>query len=213
MFKQSLKPVRSIFKAQFISSVRSFSAAPTLNMRISQRIKDDHDTLRDEYNNIKNAKSADEKTRWRNQFTWDLARHSVGEELVVYPEFERHLENGKAMADHDRAEHNEVKAYLATVQDMQISDPTFDGHLDDLWKMLSKHMEEEEKNDLPALEEELTTEDSDELSNSLERTKMFLPTKSHPHAPDKPPFETVAGLLATPIDMLRDIFRKFPKEK
>jgi hypothetical protein len=30
-------------------------------------------------------------------------------------------------------------------------------------------------------------------------------------AGDKPPYETVAGLMATPIDKLGDIFRKFPK--
>ena len=41
---------------------------------------------------------------------------------------------------------------------------------------------------------------------------MFIPTRSHPSAPDKPPFEAVAGLLAAPIDHLRDIFRSFPDD-
>jgi hypothetical protein len=42
---------------------------------------------------------------------------------------------------------------------------------------------------------------------------MFVPSRSHPRAPNRPPFETLAGLLATPIDRLGDLFRKFPKEK
>lgn len=35
---------------------------------------------------------------------------------------------------------------------------------------------------------------------------------SHPSAPNKPPFETLAGLLAAPIDKLRDAFSNFPSE-
>lgn len=41
---------------------------------------------------------------------------------------------------------------------------------------------------------------------------MFVPTRSHPSAPDRPPFETAMGLLAAPIDRLMDMFRKFPDE-
>jgi len=37
-------------------------------------------------------------------------------------------------------------------------------------------------------------------------------TRSHPSAPDKPPFETVLGLMTAPLDKLGDMLRKFPKE-
>jgi len=37
--------------------------------------------------------------------------------------------------------------------------------------------------------------------------------RAHPNAPNKPPFETVAGLMAAPIDKLRDLFEKFPQTK
>lgn len=30
--------------------------------------------------------------------------------------------------------------------------------------------------------------------------------------PDKPPYETLAGFLVTPIDKLKDTFAKFPDE-
>lgn len=43
---------------------------------------------------------------------------------------------------------------------------------------------------------------------------MFTPTRAHPSAPNKPPFETVVGLLTAPIDRLRDLlFTKFPEGK
>jgi hypothetical protein len=37
--------------------------------------------------------------------------------------------------------------------------------------------------------------------------------RAHPNAPNKPPFETVAGLMAAPLDKLRDLFEKFPQNK
>lgn len=44
--------------------------------------------------------------RWANQLRWEIARHAVGEEIVVYPLMEKHLgDKGKQLADHDRAEH------------------------------------------------------------------------------------------------------------
>ena len=41
---------------------------------------------------------------------------------------------------------------------------------------------------------------------------MFVPTRSHPNAPDKPPFETAVGLLGAPIDRIKDLFKKFPED-
>lgn len=77
--------------------------------RISDAIKKDHRELEEYYNKIVNSIDEDEKTRYQNQFTWELARHSHGEELVVYPAFEKNLANGKSMADKDRDEHQAVR--------------------------------------------------------------------------------------------------------
>lgn len=77
---------------------------------------------------------------------------------------------------------------------------------------LSAHIKEEEEQDLPALEQELSSEESESLSKSFGRTKAFVPSRSHPSAPNKPPYETAVGLLAAPIDHLADLFRKFPDE-
>jgi hypothetical protein len=77
--------------------------------RVMDAIKHDHAELKDYYHKILDAKDADTKARWQNQFTWELARHSIGEELVVYPAMERNMgDEGKQMADKDRSEHNKV---------------------------------------------------------------------------------------------------------
>jgi len=76
---------------------------------ISEAVVKDHRELEDYYNEVINSQDYDHQKRFGNQFTWELARHSVGEELVVYPAFEKHLgQKGKEMAESDRKEHHRV---------------------------------------------------------------------------------------------------------
>lgn len=71
-------------------------------------IRNDHKELEYAYNKVHESKTLPDKARWQNQFTWGLACHSIGEELVVYPAMERNVHNGKNMADDDRIEHHIV---------------------------------------------------------------------------------------------------------
>jgi hypothetical protein len=107
----------------------------------------------------------------------------------------------------------QVKEKLYEFQSMSPSDPTFDPAIDSLWETLSQHIKEEERDDLPALEKAIDSDASGALARSFDRTKHFVPTRSHPAAPDRPPYETAVGLMTTPIDKLMDIFRKFPEGK
>lgn len=60
----------------------------------------------DQYKRAHERGDVEAQTRWTNQLRWEIARHAVGEEIVVYPLMEKHLgEKGKQLADHDRAEH------------------------------------------------------------------------------------------------------------
>jgi hypothetical protein len=50
-------------------------------------------------------------------------------------------------------------------------------------KDLLEHIKEEESDDLPALEKAIATAESESLAKSFERTKAFVPSRSHPSAP------------------------------
>ncbi|KAJ5545091.1 hypothetical protein N7535_006522 [Penicillium sp. DV-2018c] len=178
--------------------------------KISEVIKTDHREIESYYDKIINSTNQDEQTRYQNLFTWELARHSIGEELVVYPVFEKLLTGGVEMANKDRKEHLKVKEQLKAFQNMKPSDTEFIPAIKELMTTLSQHIKEEENDDLPKLEAALSQEDSEGYAKSFGRTKMFVPSRSHPSAPDKPPFETVVGLLTAPIDHLSDLFRKWP---
>ncbi|GES60571.1 HHE domain protein [Aspergillus terreus] len=178
--------------------------------RIIDAIKTDHREIEDYYSKVLGSATDKEKVEWQNQFTWELARHSIAEELVVYPQFEKKLPDGQALADKDRKEHQSVKEQLKKFQNMKPSDPEFESTIKALMQDLSEHIKEEETQDLPKLEDALTTEESEGLSKSFGRTKIFVPSRSHPSAPDKPPFETAIGLMTAPIDHLADLFRRWP---
>lgn len=118
------------------------------------------------------------------------------------------------MAAEDRREHLYVKQKLHELEGMDVEDAHFDGKLNDLMSWFTKHARHEEERDLPALEKFLAKESgslsSESMARSFERTKMFVPTHSHPKSPDQPPFENVVGLMMAPIDKLRDLFKEFP---
>ncbi|KAI1426903.1 hypothetical protein F5Y12DRAFT_712782 [Xylaria sp. FL1777] len=182
--------------------------------KVSDAIKEDHHQLKDYYNRVVNSKNPDEQERYGNAFIWELARHSIAEEIVVYPAFERDIPDGQAIADNDRAQHQNIKEQLYEFQKLKPQDGDYISTLKLLFEDLQAHIKEEEEQDLVKLENELSLSESKELSRTFERAKMFTPTRSHPSSPNKPPFETVVGLMTAPIDKLRDLlFTKFPEKK
>ncbi|KAI0972591.1 hypothetical protein F4678DRAFT_44474 [Xylaria arbuscula] len=182
--------------------------------KVSEAIKEDHQQLKDYYNRAVNSKDPDEQERYENAFIWELARHSIAKEIVVYPAFEKDIENGRDIADHDRAQHQQLKEQLYEFQKLKPQDQAYAPTLKSLFDDLQRHIKEEEEDHLVKLEKSLSLTESKQLSYSFERTKMFTPTRSHPSAPNKPPFETVVGLMTAPIDKLRDLlFTKFPKKE
>ncbi|KAL9130376.1 MAG: hypothetical protein Q9217_001434 [Psora testacea] len=195
------------------TSLAALSARTATMTTLSDAITKDHRELEDYYNTIMKATDdKDTQTRYQNQFTWELARHSIGEELVVYPAMEKYMgADGKTKAEKDRQEHQSVKEQLYKFQNLKAGSADFIPTLEALMKDLSQHIKEEESDDLPALEKAIDGAESENLATSFDRTKMFVPSRSHPSAPNRPPFETVAGLMAAPMDYIGDLFRKFPK--
>ncbi|KAI8949070.1 hypothetical protein F4801DRAFT_603792 [Xylaria longipes] len=212
-------PVVSIIRRYYAESHFPGSKVESLQQsqiwKVSEAIREDHKQLKDYYNHVVSSKNPDEQERYGNAFIWELARHSIAEEIVVYPAFERDIQdNGKGIADKDRAQHQDIKEKLYQFQKLKPKDDAYLPTLKRLFEDLQHHIKEEEENDLVKLENQLSLTESKELSHSFERTKMLTPTRSHPSAPNTPPFETVVGLMTAPMDKIRDLlFTKFPEKK
>jgi len=177
-------------------------------------IKEDHEEMYEYHDNYQTcAGDADAQERWSRQLFWEVARHAVAEEIVVYPLMEKHLgAKGKELADKDRDDHQSVKEDLAKLENTAAGSSTFNAILDRVMKHLHEHNNNEERDDLPLLESKLGDTGSEEAARDFKRTKHFVPTRAHPSAPNKPPYETLAGFLALPIDKLKDAFSKFPDD-
>lgn len=68
-----------------------------------------HQAFAESYGKVTSEADKTEQQRHGDQFVWDLARHSLGEELVLYPALEKHLGSlGKRMAETDRKDQARV---------------------------------------------------------------------------------------------------------
>ncbi|TFK50125.1 hypothetical protein OE88DRAFT_1661677 [Heliocybe sulcata] len=182
---------------------------------LTAAIKDDHQEMYDYYDAYKKAAGdADAQARWARQLTWEVARHAVGEEIVVYPLMEKHLgQKGVELADHDRAEHQRVKEDLYHLESLTVGTEEYDKTMTKVIEHLRPHNDDEEQKDLPMLEPALGEEGSRTAAAEFKRTKKFVPTRAHPSAPNKPPTETFVAFLTAPIDKLKDEFAKFPTDE
>ncbi|KAL8977120.1 MAG: hypothetical protein Q9205_007012 [Flavoplaca limonia] len=188
--------------------------SPTQPPTISEAISGDHKSLDEYADRIRSSTSLEDKTKWRNQLTWALARHAISEELTMYPAMEKHLgEQGVLLTNTDREQHQAVKEDLYKLQSLSPSSSEFLPLLDRLMTDLHEHIKHESEEDMPRLEGKLSREESQGLARSFERTKMITPTRSHPSAPNRPYFENFAAMLAAPIDRFKDLVSAFPDKE
>ncbi|KAL1941682.1 hypothetical protein VTO73DRAFT_7121 [Trametes versicolor] len=179
-----------------------------------ESIKEDHEEMyeyHDQYKRAWDRSDVDAQARWARQLTWEIARHAVGEEIVVYPLMEQHLgEKGKKLADHDREEHQSVKEQLYKLESLQPGSSEYHSLITTMMESLHHHNDDEEIKDLPMLEPIIGEQASKDAALSFKKTKKLVPTRTHPSIPNKPPFETLLGLLEAPIDKIKDYFASFP---
>lgn len=98
------------------------------------------------------------------------------------------------------------------MQSMSPDSEEFMPLFDTLLKDLHDHIAHESQEDMPRFEKVLSREESKQLANQFERTKLITPTRSHPSAPNMPYFENFAAMLAAPIDKFSDLLRAYPAQ-
>ncbi|XP_055332480.1 uncharacterized protein LOC129584353 isoform X2 [Paramacrobiotus metropolitanus] len=179
---------------------------------VIQRVLDDHSEIKHAYERLQQLQG-EEADKWFNQLIWSIAKHSAAEELIVYPMLDKLGGRGKALAEKSRQDHQKTKEVLCELDGKKVT-PDVRKKIEQMMSELLEHigMEEGKDGDLEVIRQGIAPDELMDAGKQYERTRMFVPTHPHPNAPDKPPFENVAGLLALPMDKLRDLFRSFPDE-
>lgn len=133
-----------------------------------------------------------------------LVRHSVAEEMYMYPAAREHLSDGDEVADHELEEHAEAEKIMKDLDGVDATDPTFDELVGKLISEIRHHVEEEEGDLLPKLQQACSPEDLRDLGEKVLQAKKVAPTRPHPAAPDKPPANKILGPGAGLVDRMRD---------
>jgi hemerythrin-like domain-containing protein len=195
----------------YSASSAEYSLTP--NKTIDNLIKMDHEVIRKIYEQFKSAKNKEEANQWRNQLVYEIACHSVAEEIVLYPVMRDQLPNGKELFNISINEHQEVKDHLYKAQSIDVYSENFRSEIKKVIEVLIKHIEKEEIEILPLLDQYISFDKRVELGNMFSRRKLIVPTRPHPSAPVEPTtLESLIGMLTAPIDKFRDFFTSFPDQ-
>jgi hemerythrin superfamily protein len=133
-----------------------------------------------------------------------LVRHSVAEEMYVYPAMREHLSDGDKEVDHDIEEHQELEEIMKALEGAAPTDNEFLNLVSRLDQQLRHHASDEEDNQFPKLRAALSAEDLVELGSKVEAAKKAAPTRPHPASPHSELFHKAMGPGVGLVDKLRD---------
>jgi len=151
--------------------------------------------------------AADEQSQSRRkdlaeQVTIELVRHSVAEEVALYPKVKEKV--SEAEAERAKREHAEAEETMKRLEKLSPSDSGFEAELTTLMTEVRKHVAEEEGEMFPHLRVIFSQEELVDIGKQVEAVKKLAPTRPHPSAPDTPPGNLVLGPIAGLFDRLRD---------
>ena len=159
-----------------------------------------------ELESLRGASSEEDKERRKTlaeQVTIELVRHSVAEEVLVYPEVERKV--SKEEAEHAREEHAEAEETLAKLEKLDPDDPGFDDELATLMREIRHHIEDEEGEMFARMRQVIDADELRRLGAAVEAFKKVAPTRPHPNVPNEPLPRLAAGPAASLFDRMRDL--------
>jgi hemerythrin-like domain-containing protein len=159
-----------------------------------------------ELESLRGASTDEQKTRRKDladQVTIELVRHSVAEEVLVYPQVEEKVSAEEA--EHAREEHAEAEETLARLEKLDADDPGFDDELATLMEEIRHHIKDEEGQMFAHMRQVIDPEELRKLGSRVEAFKKVAPTRPHPHVPNEPLPRLAAGPAASLFDRMRDL--------
>ncbi|HET9500484.1 MAG TPA: hemerythrin domain-containing protein [Marmoricola sp.] len=165
----------------------------------------DHEEIKEFFKEIESATDAKSRRDAADKLTAEVARHSVAEEMYLYPAARDALPNGDKMVDEEIKEHSEAEELLKRWEKMDGDDPEFMSTFQQIKQGLLHHIDEEEEPKLfPEMQAALSQEQQDELGEKITKAKKLAPTRPHPSAPNEPPADKVLGVPLGIVDRIRD---------
>ena len=159
-----------------------------------------------ELESLRGASTDEGKARRKDltdQVTIELVRHSVAEEVLVYPKVERQV--SKEEVEHAREEHAEAEETLHRLEKLDADDPAFDDDLATLMEEIRHHIADEEGRMFAHMRQVVDADELRTLGARVEAFKKVAPTRPHPRVPNEPLPRMAAGPAASLFDRMRDL--------
>lgn len=134
----------------------------------------------------------------------EVVRHSVAEEMYVYPAMREHLPDGEKEVQHDVEEHKQLEEIMKQLEAVESTEPRFDGLVSRMTEQLRHHAHDEESEQFPHLRAQIPREQLIEMREKVETAKRVAPTRPHPNAPNTELFHKLLGPGVGLVDRLRD---------
>jgi hemerythrin-like domain-containing protein len=164
----------------------------------------DHHEVLDLLQQIKVSTATEDRRDMADTVISELVRHSVAEEMYVYPAMRKHLPDGKEAVEHDISEHKEIEKTLKKLEGVSADDAEFTQLLGKLEDILRDHIQDEETDQFPGLRAKIPREELVEMAQKVETAKKVAPTRPHPLAPNNQVFHKLVGPGVGLVDRLRD---------
>jgi hemerythrin-like domain-containing protein len=164
----------------------------------------DHHEVIDLLQQIKISTDAGERRDLTDTVISELVRHSVAEEMYVYPAMKKYLPDGDQAVDHDVEEHKELEKTMKKLESVDAQSSDFTQLLADLENILRDHVRDEENEQFPQLRAQVPGEELIEIGEKVENAKKLAPTRPHPMAPNNEVFHKLVGPGVGLVDRLRD---------
>jgi hemerythrin superfamily protein len=159
-----------------------------------------------ELESLRGASTDEARSRRKDlaeQVTIELVRHSVAEEVLVYPEVEKKV--SKEEVEHAREEHAQAEETMQRLEKLDPDDPSFDEELAELMREIRHHIEDEEDEMFAHMREAIDEDELRRLGARVEAFKKVAPTRPHPSVPNEALPRMAAGPAASLFDRMRDL--------
>jgi len=159
-----------------------------------------------ELESLRGASTEEAQSRRKDvaeQVTIELVRHSVAEEVLVYPQVEDKVDPEEA--EHARKEHAEAEETLQRLEKLDADDPAFDTEVAALIREIRHHIADEEGEMFAHMRQVMSEDDLRSLGARVEAFKKVAPTRPHPNVPNEALPRLAAGPAASLFDRMRDL--------
>jgi hemerythrin superfamily protein len=120
---------------------------------------------------IRSTADPEQRRDLADQLIAELVRHSVAEEMFVYPAMRDHLPGGAEAVEHDIAEHKELERVMKQLEGTDSSGPEFLSVVDSIESILADHVSDEEAEQFPQLRTHVPQEQLVELKARWRRPR------------------------------------------